>query len=164
MASDDNRAGAPRPLVEVTTDEWSRVVGVNLNGTANTIRSAASRLLRDQLPGKIIVTASISGMTAEPNAATYCASKWGIVGLIKTAALELAPYGILVNGVSPGDVETDLFRDMTEGEHYHGPLGRPAQPNYVAGAYLWLASVDARWVVGEALVVDGGLSATVLVH
>lgn len=153
-------------VIDIADAEWARIVAVNLSGTFFTIRSAAARMRRDNVAGKIIVTASIAGLTAEAGGAAYCASKWGVIGLLKSAALELAAHGILVNGVCPGDVDTTLFDEfgLDDDDLYHGPLGRMADTDEIAGAYVWLASDDARYVVGETLVIDGGLSVSALSH
>ncbi len=157
--------GARTDVVDTDPGSWQRVLDVNLTGVFNTIRGAAGRMLKDKVQGTIIVTASIAGLTAEPGAAAYCASKWGVIGLLKSAAIELAPHGIRVNGVCPGDVETALFDGMTAGHDcYSGPLGRPAKPDEIAGLYVWLASPDASFMVGEAVVIDGGLASTALIH
>jgi NAD(P)-dependent dehydrogenase (short-subunit alcohol dehydrogenase family) len=121
-------AGIPGPrgdVVEIDPGKWRHVLDVNLTGVFNTVRSGARRLLRERQKGKIIVTASIAGLTAEPGAAAYCASKRAVIGLLKSAAIELAPHGIRINGVCPGDVETTLLDGMIAGREYYrasGPL------------------------------------------
>jgi NAD(P)-dependent dehydrogenase (short-subunit alcohol dehydrogenase family) len=156
----------PRSSVaDVDDDTWQRVLATNLNGVFYTVRSAARHMLAAGRGGRIIVTASISGLTAEPMAVPYCASKWGVIGLVKAAALELAPRGILVNAVCPGDVATRLLQaEMGEDKFYSGPLGRPAKPEEIAGLYVWLASEDASYMVGETVVIDGGLRDSALMH
>jgi 3-oxoacyl-[acyl-carrier protein] reductase len=156
-------AGPQEQVVDVDPADWKGVLDVNLNGVFNTVRSGARRLLRDARAGRIIVTASIAGLTAEPGSAAYCASKWAVIGFLKSAAIELAPHGILVNGACPGDVETGLLGEFGA-DRYRGPLGRSSQPEEIAGLYVWLASPDARYVVGETIVIDGGLLSTALVH
>lgn len=152
-------------ILDFSDEMWHKVLATNLHGVFYTVRGAARRMVAAGISGRIIVTASISGLTAEPMAASYCASKWGVIGLVKSAALELAPRGIRVNAICPGDVNTDLLgSEMGEDEFYSGPLGRPAEPEEIAGAYLWLAGEDAGFMVGETLVIDGGLRDSALMH
>jgi NAD(P)-dependent dehydrogenase (short-subunit alcohol dehydrogenase family) len=153
------------PIDELDVTEWERVVAVNLTGVFLTIRAAARRMIARQLPGRIIATASISGLVPEPGSTPYAASKFGVVGLVRTCAHELAAKGILVNAVCPGDVDTEL---LTEFFQKPGdvpspfPLNRPAAPDEVAGVYAFLAGKDASYMVGSTVVVDGGIMTTTL--
>ncbi len=156
--------GPAASVADIEPEAWKRTMSVNLDGVFHTMKGAASRMREDGIAGSILVTASIAGLTAEANHAAYCASKWAVIGLLKSAAIELAPHGIRVNGVCPGDVDTALLGDMLDDDVYRGPFDRLGDPAEVAEAYLWLASKSARFVSGETLVVDGGLVNTALVH
>lgn len=155
----------PAPVFEIDADTWDRVLAVNLTAVFHTLRSAAARLIGERLSGRIIVTASIAGLVPEPNAAPYAASKFGVVGLVRTAAAELAPHNIRVNAVCPGDVDTDLLRQFSGGDSgalSPIPLGAPARPEQVAGLYSFLASSEADYMTGSTVVIDGGLMSTTL--
>lgn len=156
--------GQEATVLDIDAVQWRSVLDVNLNGVFHTLQGGARRMVREGIHGNIVVTASIAGLTAEANHAVYSTSKWAVIGLLKSAAIELAPHGVRVNGVCPGDVRTELFAEMMDEDVYHGPLGRPAETEEIAEAYIWLASPSARFVSGETLVVDGGLINTTLVH
>ncbi len=148
-----------RPAVDTPDDAWDWLMDNNLRGAFNTIRAGAARMLVDEVPGRIIATSSVAGLTAEPGYAVYAAAKWGLMGLVKSMAMELAPAGILVNGVCPGDVQTRFFSETADPDDvYSGALGRPARIDEITGIYLWLAGPEASYAVGEMVVLDGGLS------
>ncbi|GIU97822.1 MAG: SDR family oxidoreductase [Actinomycetota bacterium] len=156
-------AGAP--VVATSDEEWHRVLGVNLHGVFYTLRAAGRRLLGAGLPGRIIVTASIAGLAPEADAAPYCASKFAVIGLLRSMAVELAPHGILVNGVCPGDVRTELHAEFGVRERAAQssiPIGRLAEPEDVAGVYAMLAGPDGAYITGETVVIDGGILANAL--
>jgi 3-oxoacyl-[acyl-carrier protein] reductase len=152
----------PWTLIENTSpEEWDTVLGVNLKGTFLAAR-AALPYMKAQRSGRMIFTSSITGPhVTSPGQAHYSASKAGINGFIRAAALEFAGYGITVNGVEPGNI-------LTEGVQLHRsaafiksmeeaiPLGRLGTPRDVANAFLFLASDDASYITGTTIVVDGG--------
>ena len=152
----------PWTLIEDTTpEEWDAVLGVNLRGTFLAAR-AALPALRARGGGRMIFTSSITGpRVTSPGHGHYSASKAGINGFIRAAALEFSGYGITVNGVEPGNI-------LTEGMQAHRsaafiaqmeaavPLGRLGTPADVAGAVFFLVSDDAAYVTGTTIVVDGG--------
>jgi NAD(P)-dependent dehydrogenase (short-subunit alcohol dehydrogenase family) len=147
-----------RPALETSDETWGWLMDNNLKGAFNTMRYGAARMLDDGVSGRIIATSSVAGLTAEPGYAVYAAAKWGLMGLVKSMAMELAPSGILVNGVCPGDVQTRFLSETAATDVYSGALGRPAQIDEVTGIYLWLAGPEASYAVGETVVLDGGLS------
>jgi meso-butanediol dehydrogenase/(S,S)-butanediol dehydrogenase/diacetyl reductase len=145
----------------LTTEDWERAFRVNVLGAANGIRAVVP-VMRAQRSGSIVLTASISGLTAWSHAAPYCATKAAVIQLAKVAALEYARDGIRVNTVCPGTFRSAIHDalpaealDAIAGRH---PLGLGAATDLV-GAYSYLAGNDSRWTTGSALVVDGGYSA-----
>ena len=149
------------PTAEWTEEAWNRVIGVNLKGIWLCMKYEIPHLLK-QAGGAIVNTASIAGLVGSRSAA-YGASKHGIVGLTKTAALEYARSGIRVNAVCPGVIRTpmlerslermpDLEARFVEVE----PIGRMGSPEEIAEAAVWLCSDAASFVTGHAMAVDGG--------
>ena len=150
-------------LMDISETAWRRIVDVNLTGTFFSIQEAAHVMI-PQGGGAIVCTASTNAFWVEANTAHYSATKFGILGLMKTAALDLAPHGIRVNAVSPGIVATrltaHLVDDPVAGPEYlkRVPLSRFARPSEIAAAVIFLASDDASYITGENLVVDGGVT------
>ena len=161
------------PITETGFDEWRRVLGTNLDGAFLSLRSAM-RLASDG--ASIVLTASISGVKAEPGTAAYGASKAGVIQLAKVAAKEGAARGIRVNAIAPGGVDTPIwdqtpfFRELVV---QHGgdraaalaamarmatPLGRYATSEEIAGQIAFLLSDDAATITGAVLISDGGYS------
>jgi len=145
----------------LTTADWERAFRINVLGAVNGI-TAAVAVMRPQRSGSIVLTASISGLTAWSHAAPYCATKAAVIQLAKVAAVEYARDGIRVNCVCPGSFRSAIHDglppdalDAISGRH---PLGLGAAGDLV-GAYSYLAGADSRWTTGSALVVDGGYSA-----
>jgi meso-butanediol dehydrogenase/(S,S)-butanediol dehydrogenase/diacetyl reductase len=145
----------------LTTDDWERAFRVNVLGAVNGIRAAVP-VMRAQRSGSIVLTASVSGLTAWSHAAPYCATKAAVIQLAKVAAVEYAREGIRVNCVCPGTflsgIHADLPAESIDAIASKHPLGLGAAADLV-GAYSYLASDASRWTTGSALVVDGGYSA-----
>jgi NAD(P)-dependent dehydrogenase (short-subunit alcohol dehydrogenase family) len=143
------------------TEDWERSFRVNLLGAVNGIRAAVG-VMRPQGSGSIILTASVSGLTAWSHAAPYCATKAAVISLAKVAAVEYARDGIRVNCVCPGTfrsaIHDGLPPDALDAVAERHPLGLGTAADLV-GAYSYLAGDAARWTTGSALVVDGGYSA-----
>jgi NAD(P)-dependent dehydrogenase (short-subunit alcohol dehydrogenase family) len=123
------------------------------------------RQMQKQGGGAIVNNASVGALTGNPGIASYIASKHGVVGLTRTAALEYVRQGIRVNAVNPGLIDTQVGRDVfKDGEHGYAqaangvPIGRAGRPEEIASAVLWLCSPGASYVVGHALTVDGGMT------
>lgn len=159
------------PLETVPTEQWLHTVTVNLTGAFFCNRAVAP-YLRQRGGGSIINISSMAGKTSWPASAEYSASKSGLIGLTRSVAMELAPYGVTVNAVCPGNTLTDMVlgvaamvggRDGLSAEawlHQRAkdcPLGRLAQPWEMAGVVAFLASQDARYLTGQAIEVDGGM-------
>lgn len=152
----------PWNLIENTSvEEWDRVLAINLKGTFLAAQAAA-RVMRGQGGGRMIFTSSITGpRVTMPGHGHYSASKAGINGFIKAAAIEFAEYGITVNGVEPGNILTEGMRQLRSAEFVRSmedavPLGRLGTPRDVANAVLFLASDDASYITGTTIIVDGG--------
>jgi len=156
-------------VVDMPTEEWDRVLDINLKGTFLCARAAARVLIRQGQGGRIVNTASASGVRGTTGKAHYCASKAGVILLTRVLALELAEHHILVNAVSPGLVETEakqraLARDAEERRRHNVKLtqlllGRPCAPEDVVRAVLFLLSPDSAYVTGHILHADGGATA-----
>jgi NAD(P)-dependent dehydrogenase (short-subunit alcohol dehydrogenase family) len=151
------------PFLEVDDANWQRVLDVNLTGTFYCMQEAA-RIMAPQRKGAIVVIASTNAFWVEYHMAPYNASKGGVVALVRSAAIDLAPLGIRVNAIEPGIVNTPLaaflIGDPVAGAEYlkRIPLGRYQEPVDVARTALYLASDDAAYVTGHALIADGGLT------
>ncbi len=145
----------------LTTEVWERAFRINLLGAVNGIRAAVP-IMRGQQSGSIVLTASVSGLTAWSHAAPYCATKAAVIQLAKVAAVEYARDGIRVNCVCPGTFRSAIHADLPPAAlsdiASRHPLGLGSATDLV-GAYAYLASDASRWTTGSALVVDGGYSA-----
>ena len=145
----------------LATEDWERAFRINVLGAVNGIKAAVG-VMRPQRSGSIVLTASISGLTAWSHAAPYCATKAAVIQLAKVAAVEYARDGIRVNCVCPGTfrsaIHADLPPEALDPIAAKHPLGLGSAGD-LAGAYSYLAGPDSRWTTGSALVVDGGYSA-----
>ena len=145
----------------LSTEDWERAFRVNLLGAVNGIKAAVG-VMRPQHAGSIVLTASVSGLTAWSHAAPYCATKAAVMQLAKVAAVEYARDGIRVNCVCPGTfrsaIHDGLPANALDAVAERHPLGLGTADDLV-GAYSYLASDAARWTTGSALVVDGGYAA-----
>ena len=152
----------PWQLLENTSpDDWDRVMAVNLRGSFVAARAALVPM-KAQGSGRMLFTSSITGPhVTSPGHGHYSATKAGINGLIRAAALEFSGYGILVNGVEPGNILTEAIQ-LHRGAAFIKqmedaiPLGRLGNVRDIANAFLFLASDDARYITGTTIVVDGG--------
>lgn len=152
----------PWQLIEDTSpDDWDKVMAVNLRGAFNAAR-AALPAMKAQRSGRMLFTSSITGPhVTSPGHGHYSATKAGINGFIRAAALEFAGYGITVNGVEPGNILTEAIQEHRGPAFIKNmedaiPLGRLGSPRDVANAFLFLASDDAAYITGTTIVVDGG--------
>jgi NAD(P)-dependent dehydrogenase (short-subunit alcohol dehydrogenase family) len=160
-----NNAGLEQPVTaaaDLTEEQWDRIVGVDLRGVFLCMRHEIPLMLRHG-GGAIVNTSSGAGVKGFAGQAAYCAAKFGVVGLTKAAALDYARLNIRINAVCPGIVETPMM-DRFSGGTPEGrerviaqePVGRMGRPEEIAAAVLWLCSDAAAFVVGHAMVVDGG--------
>ena len=147
---------------------WERVIGINLTGSYLCTQAVAKRMA-ERKSGRIVFLASISGQQVWSGRVAYCASKGGVLALAKSCAIDLAPFGITVNSVSPGPIETpqtatlhnQVVRDAIKAAT---PMARYGRPDEVADAIAFLVSDDARFVTGHDLVVDGGLTSAAILY
>ncbi len=154
--------GKPAPTAECTNENWNHVINVNLRGVWLCMKHEIPAMLAAG-GGSIVNCSSIAGIAGFPNIPAYVASKHGVVGLTKAAALEYAKQKIRVNAVCPGVIQTPMIdrfvgndararENLVAGE----PMGRVGQPEEIASAVLWLSGPGAAFTTGHALVVDGG--------
>jgi NAD(P)-dependent dehydrogenase (short-subunit alcohol dehydrogenase family) len=152
-------------FLDVDPDDLALVLDVNLRGTLYAGQAFARRLVAADRPGAIVNVTSMLAHFGAPNLSSYAASKGGVAMLTRVMATELTPHGIRVNAVSPGYIETALTRRMFSIDAYRGailartPAGRLGNPEDVARVVSFLLSEDARFVSGQILPIDGGLTA-----
>jgi 3-oxoacyl-[acyl-carrier protein] reductase len=155
-----NNAGIIRnaPFLDLTEEDWDEVIRVNLKGVFNCAQFAAQHMIQ-QGGGRIINISSRAYLGAQ-QMANYAASKAGILGLTRCMAMELGPYGITVNAVAPGTIDTEPVKSMFEGfledRIKKTPLGRIGSPDDIAYSVVFLASSEASYITGEVLHVTGG--------
>ena len=163
-----NNAGVQSPAVETADaggEEFDRVNAINLRGVWNCMKYEL-RQMREQGSGAIVNCSSIGGLIGIAGRAAYHASKHGVIGLTRSAALEYASRGIRINAVCPGTINTPMVADMLAKEPdamkeimRDQPIGRLGRSEEIASAVLWLCSPGASFVIGHALAVDGGYTA-----
>ncbi len=157
--------GGAGNMADVSDEDWDRYINVNLTGTFLSCRAAARAMIAGGRGGRIITIGSVNSFMSEPNAAPYVASKGGVVMLTRAMAVDLARHGILANMIAPGPIDVP-----NNGPQYREPklartlsevvaLGRPGLPEEIAGAAVYLASEESRYVTGSTITIDGGLSA-----
>src|SRR6266568_3019327 len=154
--------GAVATTAECTEENWDRIIIINLKGVWLCMKYEIPQMLK-QGGGAIVNTASAAGLVGYPRGAAYVASKHGVVGLTKTAALEYAKVGIRVNAVCPGYIRTPLLADTLTSQPEmeaqivaRHPVGRMGKPEEIAEAVVWLCSDAASFVTGHTMTVDGG--------
>lgn len=149
---------AVAPFLDATREHVHDVLDVNLKGAIWCSQAAARHMIAAGQPGNIVHIASVGAFAAQEQAAVYCASKAALVSLAQSMALELAPHGIRVNAVAPGDILTEASADVAAGRTYarRTPLGRRGDPADIGEAVAFLVSDAARFITGAVLTVDGG--------
>ena len=154
--------GEMGPVADCTEENFDRVISVNLRGVWLSMKYEIPQMLA-QGGGAIVNTSSIAGLTGGPGIPAYVASKHGVAGLTKNAALEYAQAGIRVNAVCPGGIRTPMIDLYTHGDaeaeaqmHAMHPLGRMGEPEEIADAVVWLCSDAASFVTGHPMAIDGG--------
>ncbi|MGN6372207.1 MAG: 3-oxoacyl-[acyl-carrier-protein] reductase [Solirubrobacteraceae bacterium] len=150
-----------QPLALMTDDEWHSVVSTNLSGTYNVCRAVVFEMMKRNA-GSIINMSSVAGVQGNPTQANYSASKAGIIGFTRALAKEVARYGIRVNAVAPGFIETDMTAGLSHKARQQAleriPMRRVGQPHEVAELVGFLASERSAYITGAVLHVDGGIT------
>jgi 3-oxoacyl-[acyl-carrier protein] reductase len=159
-----NNAGVNKldSISEISVDDWDWINTINLKGPF-LLTQAVSEMMKKQNSGKIINIASIFGVVSKEKRAAYSSTKWGLIGFTKAVALDLAPFNVLVNAVSPGFVDTELTRRILGPEKIKQmdksiPQGRLAQPNEIAKVVIFLCSDQNTYITGQNIIVDGGFT------
>ncbi len=167
-----NNAGIYRgtPMEQLSMDEWHMMLDVNYTGVFVCIKAVAP-VMKQQSRGRIINMSSIAGRTGFKNSLAYCSNKAAVIGLTRAAAMDLAPYGVTVNAVCPGSINTDMLQKVDAeicrnegwpiGTHLRNkaqqiPMQRLGTADEVAGVVAFLASEDGAYVTGQTIEVDGG--------
>jgi len=167
-----NNAGIEikRPFLEVSDDEWNRVITVNLYGAFVVHQAAARQMVKQGPGGKLINISSVHEDIPFPEYTAYCASKGGMRMMMRNLAMELAPYKINVNNIAPGAIATPINQkvldDPTASKNAISeiPWGRFGRPEEVASVAVFLASDDSEYVTGSTYYVDGGLTQQVTMY
>jgi NAD(P)-dependent dehydrogenase (short-subunit alcohol dehydrogenase family) len=157
-----NNAGLSRAanIQDISLDDWNMMIKVNLTGTFLCCKAVIDHMIEREY-GKIVNMASISAQTGRPVGVDYSASKSGIVGITRTLAVQVAKYGINVNAIAPGPIQTPLFNKNYTPEAVERlkatiPFKRQGEPKDVANLALFLASDESGWITGEVIAINGG--------
>lgn len=162
-----NNAGTnrPKPLGEVTVDDYDAVMNLNVRSCYFAAQAAAKAMIAAGIPGSLIHIGSQMGHVGGPNRTLYCASKWALEGMNKAMALDLAPHRVRSNIIAPTFIETTLTRPFFEDAAFKASvlekikLGRIGQPEDLMGAVLYLASDASALMTGATMLIDGGWTA-----
>jgi len=152
------------PTAEHTFDDWDKVIAINQTGVFYCLKACLKHMIQ-QGYGSIVNMASLAGLKASGNNLAYSASKFAVVGMTKSAAMEYAPYHIRINAVCPSYTQTPMLDAVVEKQPgidkkllRFVPMGRFAEADEIAEAVLWLASDQSKFITGQTITVDGGLS------
>jgi 3-oxoacyl-[acyl-carrier protein] reductase len=159
-----NNAGVNKieTIAKISVDDWDWINAVNLRGPFLLTKAVSEKMI-DQNSGKITNIASIFGVVSKKKRAAYSSTKWGLIGFTKAVALDLAPFNVQVNAVSPGFVDTDLTRRILGPENMKHvvetiPQGRLAKPDEIAKVIVFLCSDQNTYITGQNIIVDGGFT------
>ncbi|WP_219922085.1 SDR family oxidoreductase [Brevibacterium oceani] len=154
-----NNAGiyTPGSVVDASVEDWQRTIDIDLTGTFYGMKAAVKELKKSR-SSSIVNISSIAGLVGFKHRAAYSAAKWGVQGLTKTSAMDLGEFGIRVNSVHPGSVNTPLTAGLKRG-FGQIPVGRAAEAEEISSLVLYLASDESRFISGASIAVDGGETA-----
>jgi len=158
-------ANVPEPLLDVSEARLDDLLAVNVKGTFLSVQAAARRMVAAGRGGAVVVVSSQMGRVGAPNRTVYCTAKHAVEGLVRAAAVELAPHGVRVNAVAPTFIETPMTRPFLADVAFRAeveaqiPLGRIGEVDDIVGAVVFLASAAAGLITGASLAVDGGWTA-----
>ena len=152
------------PIQDLQMESWDEIIKVNLTGPALLMKEVSAKMIENGRGGRIVNVSSIFGLVSRSKRDSYSASKAGLIGLTRAAALDLAPYGILVNALCPGFTLTDLTRSILSKDEMKRlsseiPLGRFAREEEIAASAVFLCSDLNTYITGQAIAVDGGFTA-----
>lgn len=155
--------GNRTPLVDIDVEDFNQLIGINVRGVFLGLKHVLPVMI-DQGSGSIINTSSVDGLRGSPELSPYSASKHAVVGLTKSAALEVAQEGVRVNSIHPSPVDTEMMTGLEEGDGKDQfleqiPLDRYATPKEIASLMLFLASDDSEFITGSQYRIDGGMGA-----
>lgn len=151
-------------FLDTTDDEYDRVLGINLRGVWNCMKAELTHMVKQGSGGAVVNCSSIGGIVGSPGRSAYSASKHAIIGLTKSAAIEYAAQGIRINAICPGIFKTPMSAQVTQNYDpeivskmlAQAPIGRFGEPEEIADAVLWLCGPASTYMIGHALVADGG--------
>ena len=158
------RGSAQMPLHQISTEQFDRVIALNLRGPFLCMKYQIPHMLASGLGGSIVLCSSVHGLIGGANASDYAASKWGLAGLLKSAALDYAAQGIRVNAVAPGPTRSEMYDKknptdaLREASAAKSPMRQVSHPDDIARTVLFLLSDEARWTTGCVLPADGGMA------
>jgi 3-oxoacyl-[acyl-carrier protein] reductase len=158
-----NNAGITKDnlLLRMSQDDWEEVIRINLSGVYNCTKLLLKPMIKER-QGRIINITSVSGITGNPGQSNYAAAKAGLIGFTKSVAKEVASRNILVNGIAPGFIATDMTETLVQADQEKLlsaiPLGRLGSPEDIANVAVFLASEKAGYITGQIITVDGGLT------
>lgn len=160
LVSNAGNSGKNTPVQEMTNEQWQSILDVHLNGTFYCTREAIKRML-PRKQGSIVNLGSVAGLRGMPGGASYAAAKAGIIGLTKGVALEMARFGIRINCIAPGWIETPILDNLPDKWRDNlvnvTPLGRLGQPEEIAAVALFLASDESSFITGQVISPNGGM-------
>ncbi|MFN7947958.1 MAG: 3-oxoacyl-ACP reductase family protein [Blastocatellia bacterium] len=161
LINNAGQGGTLTPVHEMTDEMWDAIIATHLNGTFYCTREAIRRMLARESGGAVINLGSVAGLRGLPGGASYTAAKAGIIGFTKGVAQEVARFGIRVNCIAPGWVETPILENlppqMRDVIVQSVPLGRIGQPEDIAAVALFLASAESGYIIGQTISPNGGL-------
>ncbi len=156
--------GAAKSFLDMTADEWHRVLRINLDGVFYTLRGAARQMVKQGSGGSLVVTASLAAIQGQARGQHYAATKGGVISMMRACAIEFARYGISANAILPGWVETPMTNDLFNFDKFRDavmprmPFRRWGSPDDFGPIAVYLASPSTRWHTGEVHLIDGGYS------